>query len=31
MKEGAMNRRKPKNMSIVVRVAPKNNDPKLGE
>ncbi len=26
MKEGATNHRKPNNMSIVVRVAPKNND-----
>jgi hypothetical protein len=31
MKESAMNHKKPKNMSIAARVAPKNNDPKLNE
>jgi hypothetical protein len=31
MKEGATNHRKPKNMSIVARVAPENNDLKLNE
>jgi hypothetical protein len=31
MKEGATNHRKPKNMSIAVRVAPENNDPEFNE
>ncbi|CAM6063567.1 unnamed protein product [Sphagnum tenellum] len=31
MKEGATNHRKPKNMSIVAKVALESNDPKLNE